>query len=371
MQEQSQLSPEDITLYARQISLPEIGVSGQQKLKSARILCVGAGGLGSPALLYLAGAGIGTIGIVDDDNIEPSNLHRQVLYTTADVGRKKIQVAKERLSALNPAVNFILHEEHLQKNNALSIIANYDLVIDGSDNFATRYLVNDACFHLKKPNIYASILQFAGQCSIFCAPQGPCYRCLYESPPPPKLIPSCADSGVLGVLPGLLGTIQATEAIKLILGIGKPLVGRLLTIDALTMQFRELHIRQNPNCLLCAHQQSFDTLPNYETNQCVLSNIAEDEITPQQLRTLQLQKTDFLLLDVREPYEHHTFNLGGLLVPLAQLPSQLNKLDPKRLTVVYCRVGARSAYAVKLLQKHGFTNVKNLIGGVLAWQAEF
>ncbi len=366
---------EELIRYSRHFTLPQIGLIGQKKLKSARVLCIGAGGLGSPLLLYLTAAGIGTLGIVDDDLIDLSNLQRQVLYSSNQLNTGKVRSAKARLEALNPHVNIVLHETRLTKDNALEIINQYDIVADGTDNFATRYLVNDACFHLKKPNVYASIFQFEGRCSVFTANDGPCYRCLYDAPPPAGLVPNCAEGGVLGVLPGIMGTLQATEVIKLILGIGSPLIGRLLMFDALAMCFNEFAATKNPQCRLCIHHQSFDSLPNYETETCSYSNqkVNQDiikNITVQDLQNLRLEGADFQLLDVREPYEYEICNLGGSLIPLSELSNRLNEIDKSKPVIVHCKVGGRSMQAAKLLQNAGFHSVANLTGGILAWAKE-
>lgn len=359
---------EELKRYSRHFTLPEVGTAGQQKLKNARVLCIGAGGLGSPLLLYLTAAGVGTIGVMDNDVVDITNLQRQVLYSTHEVNQKKISAAKAHLNRLNPHVNVITYDQRLTEHNALSILSQYDIIADGTDNFETRYLINDASFHLQKPNVYASIFQFEGQCSVFNAPEGVCYRCLYDSPPPPGLVPNCAEGGVFGVLPGLMGVIQASEVIKLILGIGAPLVGRLLTVDALTMRFQEFKLQRNPECRLCVHQQPFHLLPRYQES-CTMTNIANehDEITPQQLSQLLESKTDFILLDVREPHEYEICNLNGYLIPLGQLSDRLNELDKNKLIVVHCKMGGRGQKAVCLLQEAGFKSVKNLAGGILAW----
>jgi sulfur-carrier protein adenylyltransferase/sulfurtransferase len=377
----SELNQDERLRYSRHFILPEVGIDGQMQLRAAKVLCIGAGGLGSPLLLYLAAAGVGTIGIVDDDRVELSNLHRQVLYSTEDLGKKKAVAAKARIVALNPNIHINIHDIRLTKKNALELIQQYDMVADGTDNFATRYLINDACFHLKKPNVFASIFQFAGQCSVFTMDGGPCYRCLYESPSATGLIPNCAEAGVLGVLPGLLGTIQATEILKLILKIGQPLYGRLLTIDALTMRMREFSLPVNPACKLCAHHQAFETLTESELQSCtnppgVIPSEARDlmnntydalSITVQELRDLQQQNADFTLLDVREPFEYEQCNLNGLLIPLGELSERLDELDKSKLIVVHCKAGPRSQQAVLLLQGAGFNKVKYLVGGILAW----
>jgi len=366
-------TPEELLRYSRHFNLSQVGVTGQAKLKAAKVLCIGAGGLGSPLLLYLAAAGVGTIGIIDGDVVEASNLQRQILFTSQDIQRKKVVAAAEHLRQLNPHIQLVLFDELLTHDNALDIINQFDLVADGTDNFATRYLVNDACFHLKKPNVYASIFQFEGQCSIFNAQDGPCYRCLYDAPPPAGLIPNCAEGGVLGVLPGLLGTIQATEVIKYIIGAGDPLIGRLLLVNALTMQFQVLPVLRNPNCRLCTHQQAFDTLLPHHIQTCFKENQTMDEITVKELQQLMDQKTDFQLIDVREPHEYAICNLGGKLIPLAQLPlrlDELDELDKNQLIILHCKAGGRSMQALQLLKSAGFSNVKHVLGGVLAWAKE-
>ena len=352
--------------YSRQMVLPEMGEAGQKKLKNARILCIGAGGLGAPALFYLAAAGVGTIGIMDDEVVELSNLQRQILYSTDEIGQKKGVVAGKRLLALNPHININVYDEKLTIENAAARIYNYDMVLDCSDNFATRYLLNDVAYHLKKPLISASISQFKGQCSFFIAEEGPCYRCLYPSPPPKELIPDCFAGGVFGVMAGLLGTLQAMESIKYILNVGQSLVGRLLTIDALDLQFREYQLTRNPDCELCHHQTSFQTLSHFKENFCM----QVEEITVEEVKSLQKQGEKFLILDVREPAEYDQANMGGKLIPIGQLPDRLDELDKDQLIVVHCKSGGRSRRAVELMMGAGFKNVKNLKGGITAWLEE-
>jgi len=366
------MNNEELQRYNRHFSLPNVGVEGQQRLRAAKVLCVGAGGLGSPLLLYLAAAGIGTLGIIDDDVIDTSNLQRQILYATADVGQKKTLCAKTKLQALNPHINIVTYDERLTVVNALEIISKYDIIADGSDNFATRYLVNDACFHLKKPNVYASIFQFEGQCSIFSAPNGPCYRCLYDTPPPAGLVPNCAEGGVFGILPGLLGTLQATEVLKLILGIGDPLIGRLLTVDALTMRFGEFTLQRNPDCRLCTHQQPFTLNNNIGVCQMNTTPSASSisAISVKELAELKKNNANFVLLDVREPYEYDICHINGKLIPLGELPQRLTELDKNSSIIIHCRSGGRSATACMLLQAAGFKDVRNLTGGILAWAKE-
>lgn len=355
-------SPDELLRYSRHFSLSTIGIAGQEKLRAARVLCIGAGGLGCPALLYLTAAGVGHIGIVDDDCIELSNLHRQILYNSAEIGEKKIHAAKRRLAALNPNIYFVLHDMRLDKANALDIIGQYDIVIDGTDNFATRYLVNELCVQLHKPNIHASILEFSGQCSVFSAGDGPCYRCLYDTPPAANFAPKCSEIGVLGVLPGLLGTLQATEALKLILGIGDPLIGRLLTINALTMQFDDFQISRNLYCPTCGSQPITEESISIGENPTILNAMTANE-----LAEWKKQGRDFILLDVREPAEYNACNLQGLLIPLQELPQRLQELSTELPIVVHCKAGPRSQHAAFLLQQAGFKTVYYLEGGIIAW----
>ncbi|MBI5471320.1 MAG: molybdopterin-synthase adenylyltransferase MoeB [Ignavibacteriae bacterium] len=352
--------------------MPEVGLDGQKKLKQASVLLIGAGGLGSPLALYLAAAGIGNIGIVDFDVVDDSNLQRQILHSTNDVGRSKLESAKERINGINPHVNVETVQAQLTSENALDIFKNYDVIVDGTDNFPTRYLVNDACVLLKKPNVYGSIFRFEGQASVFYAERGPCYRCLYAEPPPPGLVPSCAEGGVLGVLPGIIGTIQATETIKLLLGIGAPLIGRLLLLDALTMQFRELKLRKNPNCPICGEHPTIDHLIDYEafcgiTPQPTNGEAREDEITVEELKAKLDRGDDVFVLDVREPHEYQIANMHGYLIPLNDLPQRVNELDSAKEIVVHCHHGPRSARAVGFLKQIGFKKVKNLVGGIDQW----
>ncbi|OGT34924.1 MAG: hypothetical protein A3F11_06100 [Gammaproteobacteria bacterium RIFCSPHIGHO2_12_FULL_37_14] len=358
-------SSTELAYYARQMNLSEIGMTGQYKLKQARVGCVGAGGLGSAVMMYLAAAGVGTIGIIDDDCVDISNLHRQLLYTYADSGCKKTLVAKARLQQLNPAIEIITHDVRLNTANALAILNQYDLIVDGSDNFTTRYVVNDACFSLNKAHIYASISQFAGQCATFVPKKGPCFRCLFAIPPPIDLIPNCAQGGVIGALPGILGTLQAMEVIKLILSIGQPLIGRLLLFDGLSLQFRELTISPNPECKVCRYEQLFSDLSYADKPVCAVDS---PEISVYELQRLKQENIDFLLLDVREPMEYEIGNLqGGQLIPLNHLPHRLAELDRKKFTIVYCQSGQRSKRAVELLIQHDFVNVRSLQGGMKAW----
>ena len=373
------LTNDEVRRYSRHLIMPEVGVEGQRRLKAAKVLCVGAGGLGSPASLYLAAAGVGTLGLVDFDTVDFSNLQRQVLYDTADVGQSKLGAAKARLSGLNPGVNIVTHETALKSSNALEILGQYDVIVDGADNFPTRYLVNDACVLLGKPNAYGSIFRFDGQASVFAVKGGPCYRCLYPEPPPPGLVPSCAEGGVLGVLPGVVGTIQATEAIKLIVGAGEPLVGRLLLFDALRMSFRTLNLRRDPACPVCGDAPTVKALIDYEqfcgitpaahaTDPSALP--AEQEASVEELKT-RLDRRDVWLLDVREPREFEICRIpGSTLIPLGELPTRLAEIPQGTGApeiIVHCKSGVRSAKAVKLLGEHGIARAKNLKGGILAW----
>jgi molybdopterin/thiamine biosynthesis adenylyltransferase/rhodanese-related sulfurtransferase/molybdopterin converting factor small subunit len=375
-----ELTNEEVQRYSRHLIMPEVGVDGQRRLKAARVLCVGAGGLGSPAALYLAAAGVGTIGIVDFDAVDSSNLQRQIIHGTPDVGRSKLESARSRLSALNPNVHIEGHETALTSKNALDILRDYDVVVDGTDNFPTRYLVNDACVILQKPNAYGSIFRFEGQASVFATKGGPCYRCLYPEPPPPGLVPSCAEGGVLGVLPGVIGTIQATEAIKLILGVGEPLVGRFLIYDALRMRFRELKLRRDPECPVCGDHPTVRELIDYDQF-CGVRPAAqaaaaaalpsEQEITVEDLKKAQERREPLFVLDVREPQEFQICRIpGSTLIPLGELPNRLAELPSGAGAppiVVHCKMGGRSAKAVKLLRERGFTEARNLSGGILAW----
>jgi len=374
------LNAEEIKRYSRHLILPEVGMEGQKKLKSASVLCIGAGGLGSPVAMYLAAAGIGRLGIVDFDVVDYSNLQRQILHTTPDVGRPKLQSARDHLKALNPGVEIQTFETALTSDNALQIFADYDVIVDGTDNFPTRYLVNDACVLLGKPNAYGSIFRFEGQASVFGTKEGPCYRCLYPEPPPPGLVPSCAEGGVLGVLPGIVGCIQANETLKLILGIGEPLVGRFLVFDSLRMKFRELKLRKDPDCPVCGTHPTVTKLIDYEQFCGVAPSAAapEDsvsadagnnqEITVLELKARRDRGDDPFVLDVREPHEYEINRIpGSTLIPLGDLPERFTELDANREIVCQCKSGMRSARAAAFLREHGFKNVKNLKGGILAW----
>src|SRR5471030_623501 len=368
-----ELTNEEIKRYSRHLIMPEVGVEGQKKLKASKVLCIGAGGLGSPAAMYLAAAGVGTLGIVDFDTVDFSNLQRQILHGTPDVGRSKLASAKDRLNAINPNVKIETYETALTSENALELFAPYDVILDGTDNFPTRYLVNDACVLLGKPNAYGSIFRFEGQASVFATKDGPCYRCLYPEPPPPGLVPSCAEGGVLGILPGLVGLIQATEAIKLILGAGQPLIGRLLLVDALGMKFRELKLRKNPDCVVCGTHPTVTKLIDYEEfcgirgQETPVNQSGVPEISVEELKRKLDAKEDIFILDVREPHEYQICNLNGHLIPLNDLPKRVSELDPSKEMVVHCRSGARSARAVGFLRQAGFTKASNLAGGILAW----
>ena len=374
------LTPEETLRYSRHLLLPEVGVEGQRRLRQARVLLVGAGGLGSPVSLYLAAAGVGTIGLVDFDRVDATNLQRQILHGTSDVGRPKLDSARERLGEINPHVRVEGIAERLTSGNAMEIVAEYDLVVDGTDNFPTRYLVNDACVLLGRPNVYGSIFRFEGQASVFWAEQGPCYRCLFAEPPPPGMVPSCAEGGVLGVLPGIIGTIQATEALKLLLGVGETLVGRLLMLDALRMRFREIRLKKDPACPVCGENPTVRELIDYEQF-CGYSPepegaMATEEIPEMDVKELKnrLDRGDRLtIIDVREPHEWDIGNLGpygARLIPLGQLPDRLEEIDPTEEIVLQCRSGARSGRALEFMREQGYERLWNLKGGILAWSDE-
>jgi adenylyltransferase/sulfurtransferase len=371
------LSKEEITRYSRHLIMPEVGMDGQLKLKQAKVLCIGTGGLGAPLGLYLAAAGVGRIGLVDFDKVDLSNLQRQILFDTNDIGRPKIEAATNRLRNLNPDIQIDNFETRLTSENALDILKDYDIVVDGTDNFPTRYLVNDACVILGKPNVYGSIFRFEGQITIFGYPGGPCYRCLYPEPPPPGLVPSCAEGGVLGVLPGIVGAIQAAETLKLIIGKGEPLVGRLLLFDALAMRFRELKLRKNPECPVCGGHPTITKLIDYEEfcgirgeESTSPAQAVVPEIAPRELKARLDRGDDLFILDVRERHEFQICNLGGHLIPLGELSRRVNELDSSREIVAHCRSGKRSAEAVEFLRSAGFRKVLNLKGGILAWSDE-
>ncbi len=370
------LTDAEVLRYSRHLSLPSVGPDGQRRLKAARVLIVGAGGLGSPTALYLAAAGVGTLGLVDFDVVDVTNLQRQILYGTSDVGRSKLDSARARLRDLNPHVQLEAHATRLTSVNALGIIRDYDIVVDGTDNFATRYLTNDACVLLGRPNVYGSIFRFDGQVSVFATAGGPCYRCLYPTPPPPGMVPNCAEGGVLGVLPGLIGTIQATETLKLILGVGETLAGRLLLVDALTMQFRSVRISRDPQCPACG-TRTITELIDYDEF-CGTSGATEmadmqdiPEITPAELSAKLQRGDDFDLIDVRESYELKIASIpGARLIPLGTIGASLDSLDRARPIIVMCRSGKRSADAARQLKAAGFADVTNLAGGILRWSAD-
>ncbi len=370
------LTNEEIRRYSRHLLLPEVGLEGQRRLKAARVVCIGAGGLGSPAAMYLAAAGVGTLGIVDFDRVDLTNLQRQILHGASDVGRPKIDSARARLQEINPEIAIETVGVALTSKNALDVLSQYDVVLDGTDNFSTRYLVNDACVLLGKPNVYGAIFRFEGQASLFATRGGPCYRCLYPEPPPPGLVPTCAEGGVLGVLPGIIGTIQATEALKLVLGIGDSLAGRLLVFDALHMRFRELKLGKDPDCPVCGEHPTIRQLIDYDEF-CGVAHVtgpqdAEFETSAEELETRRKKGEDLLLLDVREPQEYQINRIpGAVLIPVGDLPARLSELDSARDIVAYCRAGIRSARAVEFLRQAGFRRVKNLRGGILDWLEKF
>jgi molybdopterin/thiamine biosynthesis adenylyltransferase/rhodanese-related sulfurtransferase len=370
--EPATLSNEEVLRYSRHLIMPEVGMEGQLKLKAAKVLCIGAGGLGSPLALYLGAAGVGTLGVVDFDVVDFTNLQRQIIHSTSDVGRKKLESAAEKIKAINPFVTIRPFDTKLTSENALRLFRDFDIIVDGTDNFPTRYLVNDACVLTGKPNVYGSIFRFEGQVSVFATKEGPCYRCLYPEPPPPGLVPSCAEGGVLGILPGLVGVMQATEAIKLILGKGEPLIGRLLLVDALGMRFRELKLRKNPDCPVCGTHPTVTKLIDYNEfcgirgeEAPVTTNVPE--IQPEELKAKLDAGEDVFVLDVREPHEYQICNIDGYLIPLGELPKRVHELDSSREIVAHCRSGVRSAKAVDFLRQAGFRKVKNLAGGILAW----
>ena len=369
------LSKEEILRYSRHLIMPEVGMEGQLKLKSASVLLVGTGGLGAPLGMYLAAAGVGRIGLVDFDVVDASNLHRQVIHGTKDVGRKKLDSAADTIADINPNVRIDKYDVLLTSENAMEICAPYDLIIDGTDNFPTRYLVNDVCVLQKKPNVYGSIFRFEGQATVFAYEGGPCYRCLYPEPPPPGLVPSCAEGGVLGILPGVIGLIQATEAIKLILGAGEPLVGRLVLYDALAMRFRELKLRRNPECPVCGDNPTVTQLIDYEQF-CGLPQhegpaapvVDQGDVDPAEVKAMLDRGDDFLLIDVREPHEYLICSIPtASLIPLGDVEKRSGELDRDKLIVMHCKMGGRSAKAVAQLKELGFTRVRNMAGGILAW----
>jgi adenylyltransferase/sulfurtransferase len=368
---ESPLSDMERSRYARHLTLPEVGVEGQLRLKASRVLCIGAGGLGSPVMTYLAAAGVGEIGVVDDDRVDFSNLQRQILHGTSDVGRLKTESAASRLAEINPGVRVARHETRFSATNAAAIAAPYDLIIDGTDNFPTRYLSNDLAVLTKKPNVHGSIHRFEGQVSVF-APHlgGPCYRCLFPDPPAPGMIPSCAEGGVLGILPGIIGAMQANEAVKLLLGIGDPLVGRLVHFDALSFRFREIRLRRDPACAVCGESPTLTTLKDIEFT-CDMSSPTLPEIDVHQLKSRLADGKPFVLLDVREPSEYEVARLpGSVLIPLGELPARVHELDPAAETIIHCKAGGRSAKALQFLLDSGFANVCHVQGGINAWSRE-
>ena len=369
------LSNQEVERYSRHLIMPEVGMDGQLKLKAASVLCIGAGGLGSPVAMYLAAAGVGRLGLVDFDVVDYSNLQRQVIHGTPDVGRSKLESARDTLVAINPEVAIDLHETALSSSNAFDVLGDYDIVVDGTDNFPTRYLVNDACVLLRKPNVFGSIFRFEGQASVFATKQGPCYRCLYPEPPPPGLVPSCAEGGVLGILPGVVGTIQATETVKLIIGVGEPLINRFMIYDALRMKFRELKLRRDPECPVCGDRPTVTQLIDYEqlcgiapTSPALDDSTSGDDVTVEELKFFIDNNDGVFLLDVREPQEHQICSIpGSVLIPLGELPNRISDLGGHEDVVVHCKSGVRSAKAVKILSDAGFKKVRNLSGGILRW----
>ncbi len=370
------LSREELARFDRHIILPQVGLEGQKKLKQAKVLCIGTGGLGSPISLYLSAAGVGTIGLVDFDIVDESNLQRQIAHATADVGRPKVESARDKLLGINPYLNVNLYGDGIRRDNVREIVRAYDIVVDGTDNFPTRYLVNDACVLEGKPLIYASIFQFEGQATVFNHEGGPCYRCLYPEPPPPGFAPSCAEGGVLGVLPGVIGVIQATETVKIILGKGSTLAGRLLLYDALDMKFREMKLRRDPACPACGEHPTIHEVVEYEQF-CGLpptetknqeEALADNDITPNDLQKMRAENPDLYVLDVREPHEIDICAIDGThKIPLGQIPTRFAEVPKDEPVVVHCKLGGRSAQAVEFLQSQGYTNVKNLAGGILRW----
>jgi molybdopterin/thiamine biosynthesis adenylyltransferase/rhodanese-related sulfurtransferase len=365
------LNKTEIERYARHLALPEVGIAGQEALKASRVLLIGAGGLGSPMALYLAAAGVGTIGIIDFDTIESSNLQRQILFDERSTGKSKVTEASERLGNLNSQIKIIAHQERLTRFNALEIFSHYDIIADGSDNFPTRYLANDACVLLGKPYIFGSIYRFSGQVSVLGAKNGPCYRCLYPEPPDPETVPNCNEDGVLGVLPGVIGSLMATEVIKCILGIGRSLAGRLLMYDALEMSFREITIPKNPDCPICGKHPSIGELIDYEEfcsgRSSKRETVSEEEISVEEFARVK-NTPDYILVDVREPYEFEIANIGGILIPLSQLSERLQEIPKDKEIILLCKEGVRSRHGLKILKDHGFTHLRNLTGGINAWR---
>ncbi len=372
-----ELSNDEVLRYSRHLIMPEVTMEGQKRLKAARVLCIGTGGLGAPLTMYLAAAGVGTLGLVDFDTVDVTNLQRQIVHREDSVGQPKIDSAERTLKAINPNVNIVKHEVMLTSENALDILKDYDVIADGTDNFQTRYLVNDACVLLGKPNVYGSIFRFEGQASVFYAPDGPCYRCQYPEPPPPGMVPSCAEGGVLGVLPGIIGVIQAIEAVKLILSEGQPLIGRLLMFNALKMSFREFKVRKDPNCPICGTHPTITHLIDYDEfcgigkGGDVTDVNVEDEITATELKAKQDRGDRFTLVDVREPYEYAIAKIpGSKLVPLGTVKDRLHEFDSAEEIVLHCKSGKRSAEALGILRQAGFKKLKNLHGGITAWSED-
>jgi sulfur-carrier protein adenylyltransferase/sulfurtransferase len=370
------LTPQEIRRYSRHLIIPDVAMDGQKRLKNAKVLCVGAGGLGSPALMYLAAAGVGTLGIIDFDVVDESNLQRQVIHGQSDIGRSKAESARDSVREINPLVNVVLHTERLDSSNAMSIFTPYDLIVDGTDNFATRYLVNDACVLSGKPYVWGSIYRFDGQASVFWAEHGPCYRCLYPEPPPPGMVPSCAEGGVLGVLCASIGSIQVTEAIKVLTGVGDPLVGRLMIYDALEMTYRAVKVRKDPECPLCGKNPTITELIDYEQFCGTVSDEAQlaaasSTITATELKAMQDKGEDFLLVDVREPAEWEIVRIpGAVLIPKGDLPGRLSELPQNKPVVMYCKTGIRSAETLALLKNAGFKDAVHVQGGVTAWATQ-
>lgn len=377
--EEVAFSKEEVRRYSRHLIMPEVGMAGQKRLKAARVLCVGTGGLGSPVSLYLAAAGVGTLGLVDFDVVDETNLHRQVVHGQSSIGRRKVESAKDTLREINPYIEIQTFDIRLTSENALALFRDFDVIVDGTDNFATRYLVNDACVLLAKPNVYGSIFRFEGMATVFYPFQGPCYRCLYPEPPPPGSVPSCAEGGVLGILPGIIGVIQATETVKLILGSGQPLIGRLLKFDALGMNFREYKLRRDKDCPVCGDKPTIRELIDYDQF-CGLGRGEErreaaaagalEEIAPAELKALLAGKNPPLVVDVREPHEYEIVNMGARLIPLGSIPERMNELPLDREIVVHCHHGMRSAKAIAILKEAGFKKLKNLAGGIDQWAIE-
>ena len=373
------LSNQEIARYSRHLIMPEVGIEGQKKLKNSRVLCIGAGGLGSPLALYLAAAGVGTLGILDFDVVDFSNLQRQVIHSEKTVGKSKVESARDRLLELNSDTNIVTYNEMLHSGNAMEIMGDYDMVVDGTDNFATRYLTNDACVFLGIPNVYGSIFRFEGQVSVFDAKRGPCYRCLYPEPPPPELVPSCAEGGVLGILPGVVGTMQASEVVKLIIGKGTPLIGRLLFIDILNMEPRILKLRKDPECPVCGENPTVTELIDYQEfcgigrgEETKEEKPAVEEITVEEFSLIKENKADIVLIDVREPHEYEICSIeGSRLIPLGELKDRTDELDPRDDIVVHCHHGGRSMKAATFLVEQGFSKVKNLKGGIDEWAVKY